>query len=98
MLIKIRGAEYCHRGRPGSKDAGLISVASSLFLGLIMLASLVNQYLSIKTREELRARDPVCPRCESRPRHRTAIDERLTSYCTPCNQAIKKERYKNETT
>ena len=36
-----------------------------------MLASLVNQYLSIKTREELRARDPVCPRCESRPRHRS---------------------------
>jgi len=67
-----------------------------------MLASLVNQYLSIKTREELRARDPVCPRCESRPRHRTAIDERLTSYCTPCHQAIKKEMYqercKNETT
>ncbi len=56
-----------------------------------MLSSLVNQYLSIKTREELRARDPVCPRCESRPRHRTAIDERLTSYCTPCHQAIKKE-------
>ena len=62
-----------------------------------MLQLLVSQLLNVTVKPA----DPLCPRCHERSRHRTAIDERLTSYCTPCHQAIKKEmyqeRYKNET-
>ena len=50
-----------------------------------MISSLITQMLNIKEKPV----DPPCPRCKERPRHRTALDERLTSYCTPCHKEIK---------
>ena len=52
-----------------------------------MLQLLVSQLLNVTVKPA----DPLCPRCHERSRHRTALDERLTSYCTPCHQDIKRK-------
>jgi len=51
-----------------------------------MLGNLISQLLNITVKAE----EPICPMCKKRPRHRTAINERLTSYCIQCHKEIKR--------
>jgi len=57
-----------------------------------MISSLVSQILNIKEKPV----DPLCPMCHERPRHRTALEERLTSYCIHCHREIKKNAQKQK--
>jgi hypothetical protein len=57
-----------------------------------MISSLVTQILNIREKPV----DPLCPRCNERPRHRTALEERLTSYCIHCHREIKKNAQKQK--
>jgi len=57
-----------------------------------MISSLVSQILNIREKPV----DPLCPMCHEKPRHRTALDERLTSYCIHCHREIKKNAQKQK--
>ena len=57
-----------------------------------MLGNLISQLLNIPVKAE----EPICPMCNKRPRHRTAINERLTSYCIQCHKEIKRNAQKQK--
>lgn len=54
------------------------------------LSNLINQILYKPPTKKITIRDPLCPKCKTRPRSISKVSGKVADYCAECKQQYRK--------